>query len=320
MMGRWTKIIVILNSIAVLCWGTTALTAEQPKFVFVRSGNIWIAESNGGEGRQLTHSRQDWGPAVSPDGKWVAYYSGRGEETGFGQIFLIPATGGLVQQFRHPEVQGGEHPAFSPDGKSLLFVGLSDLKVNQKKGSEMPLATMSLTLADLGSGAVRRLISHPNTNLDTGYIYSNPAFSPDGRLIAYQESGSDVSGGFVVIDLQGKRLFRFPKNSRDATPYWRPQFSSDGQEILCYSPATDSGKEDIIYLVRLASGQKTAVTLGSKPTYVDHGKAMVYERRARERWGSGAAAKADLWRLELKPGASPKMIIADAAEPAGQMP
>ncbi|MCX5891550.1 MAG: hypothetical protein NTW80_00990 [Deltaproteobacteria bacterium] len=319
-MGRWTKIIVILHSIVVLCWGTTALAAEQLKLAFVRAGNIWIADSNGTKARQLTYSYKDRGPAVSPDGKWVAYYSGVGEETGFGQIFLVPAAGGLVQQFRHPEVQGGEHPAFSPDGKGLLFVGLSDVKVNKKQGSEMVSATMSLTLADLGSGGVRRLLSHPNANLCTGYIYSNPAFAPDGRLLAYQESGSDVSGGFAVIDLQGKRLFRFPKHARDAAPYWRPQFSPDGREMLCYSPATDSGKEDVIFRVNLASGQKTMVALGSKPTYVDHGKAIVYERWPKERWSSNAAVKADLWRLELKPGANPKMIIADAAEPAGQMP
>ena len=319
-MGRWTKIIVMLISLALPGWGTPAPAAEQGKLAFRRGGNIWIADSDGAKARQLTHSHKDQGPAVSPDGKWVAYYSGRGEETGFGQIFLIPAAGGLVQQFRHPEVQGGEHPVFSPDGKSLLFVGLSDLKVIKTKDSDTVQATMSLTLADLGGGGVRRLLSHPNTNLDTGYMYSNPAFAPDGRLIAYQESGSDVSGGFAVIDLQGKRLFRFPQNARDATPYWRPRFSPDGQEMLCYSPATDAGQEDIIYLVRLASGQKTAVTLGSKPTYVDHGKAMVYERWPKERWAAGAVVKADLWRLELKPGALPRMIIADAVEPAGQMP
>jgi Tol biopolymer transport system component len=316
----WTKIAASLNIIVLFCWGAAVQAAEQPKLAFVRGGNIWIAESDGAKPRQLTHSHKDRGPAVSPDGKWVAYYSGMGEETGFGQIFLIPAGGGLVQQFRHPEVQGGEQPVFSPDGKDLLFVGLSDLKVKKANGAEMSLATMSLSLADLASGAVRRIISNPNTRLDVGYIYSHPAFSPDGRLMAYQESGSDVSGGFEVIDLKGKRLFRFPKNSKDTTPYWRPQFSPDGQEILCYSPATDSGKEDAIYLVNLATGKKSAVALGAKPTYVDHGKAIVFEKWPKERWVTGAAVKSDLWRLELKPGAIPKMIIADAGEPAGQRP
>ena len=302
------------------CGGSTALAAEQAKLAFVRGGNIWIADSDGAKPRQLTHSRKDRGPAVSPDGKWVAFYSGVGEETGFGQIFLIPSQGGIIQQFRHPEIQGGEHPAFSPDGKSLLFVGLSDLKVKKERGSELSFATMSLSLADLASGAVRRITSNPNTLLDTGYVYSNPAFSADGRLIAYQESGSDVSGGFEVLNLQGQRMVRFPKNSRDATPYWRPQFTPDGKEILCYSPATDSGKEDLIYLVNLASGRKTTMALGCKPTYVDHGKAIVYERWPKERWTATTPVKADLWRLDLTPGAKPQKIVADAEEPAGQMP
>lgn len=315
-----TKILVILTIMALFIWMSTTQAAAQGKLAFVRGGNIWVADRDGANARQLTHSRRDRGPALAPDGKWVAYHSGLGEETGFGQIFLIPATGGMVQQFRHPEVQGGEHPVFSPDGKSLLFVGLSDLKVKKSQGAETSFATMSLSLAELGSGAVRRIISHPNTNLDWGYIYSHPAFSPDGRLIAYQESGSDVSGGFVVLDLQGKRLFRFPKNSRGTTPYWRPQFSPDGKEMLCYSPATDSGKEDVIYLVNLATGKQTAVALGSKPTYVEHGKAIVYERWPKERRTAKTPVKANLWRQELKAGATPKMIITDAEEPAGQMP
>ena len=232
------------------------------KLAFVRGGNIWIADSDGKGARQLTYSHQDRGPALSPDGKWVAYYSGAGEATGFGQVFLIPSRGGMIQQFRQPQIQGGEHPAFSPDGKGLLFVGLSDLKISQGKGSELSYATMSLSLAELASGEVRQIISHPHTRLDAGYIYSNPAFSPDGRRIAFQESGSDVSGGFVVINLQGKKIMRFPRNPRDATPYWRPQFFPDGKEMLCYTPATGPGKEDVIYRVNLASGKKTALTLG----------------------------------------------------------
>lgn len=314
----WTNIIILLNILAILGWGQTAWAAEKSKLAFVRGGNIWIADNDGGNSRQLTYSHKDRGPAVSPDGQWVAYYSGVGEATGFGQVFLIPSKGGIVQQFRHPEVQGGEHPAFSPDGKSLLFVGLSELQMKKEKGVEMSFATMSLTLADLASGAMRRIISHPNARLDVGYIYSNPTFSPDGRLVAYQESGSDVSGGFAVIDLQGKRVFGFPKNHRDATPYWRPQFSRDGKEMLCYTPATDPGKEDVIYLVNLATGQKTTVALGSKPTYVENGKAIAFERWPKERWNGKGPVKADLWRLELKPGAIPRLIIADAEEPAGQ--
>ena len=124
----------------------------------------------------------------------------------------------------------------------------------------------------------------------------------------------------MVIDLQGKRVFAIPQEFAGCHPVLAAAVfpGRPGDALLC--PRHRSGEEDIIYLVSLASGKKTAVTLGSKPTYVEHGKAMVYERWPKERWVSGAAVKADLWRLELKPGAFPKMMIADAAEPAGQMP
>ncbi len=317
-MATWTKSLVILNTLTLFFWGSSLLAGEPPKLAFVRGGNIWIANSDGTQSRQLTYSFQDRWPAVSPDGKLIVYHSGLVEGSGSGQIFLIPATGGMVKQFRHPEVQGAEQPCFTPDGKQLLFVEVSDLKLKKNRGSEYGFATISLSLADLAGGKVRRIISHHNTNLDMGYAYSHPAIAGDGRLIAYQQS-SGFSVGFAVIDLQGKSLYRFPKKTREALPYLRPQFSPDGREMLCWSPDVDKNK-DVIYLVNLATGKQTPLALGSNPTYVDHGKAIVYQRWAKERRTSATMTEPDLWRLDLKAGATPKMISADAAEPAGQMP
>lgn len=316
-MGRGIKILYLFIAFGVLFWGQPSLAAEKSKLAFVRGGDIWIGKSDGAETQQLTYSRRDRGPAVSADGLWVAFYSGVGEETGFGQVLMIPSKGGLAQQFRHPEIQGAEQPTFSPDGGSILFVGLSDLRVKKGKDWEQTFATMSLCLADLHSGDLRRIISHPNAMLDAGYVFDAPAFSPDGQLIAYQESGSDVSGGFVVINLQGKRVFRFPKNPRDATPYWRPQFSRNGKEILCYSPAVAEGQTDVIYLVNLENSRKRKIAVGSCPTFVDRGKAIVYEKWPPDRWTAKGLVKADLWRLELAPGAKPRKIITDGVEPAG---
>lgn len=287
---------------------------------FVREGNLWVAAADGSGARQLTYSHRDRGPALSPDGRWVAFYSGVGEDTGFGQVFMIPSQGGLVQQFRHPEIQGAEYPAFSPDGGSLLFVGLSGLKVKGAGAAAQAYATMSICLANLKTGELRRLVQHPHTLLDTGYLYAAPAFSPDGARFAYQESGSDVSGGLVVMNLKGKRIFRFPRNPREATPYWGPKFAPDGKQILCYAPATAEGEMDLVYLVDLETGRKTRVTEGSKPCFVDRGRAIVFERWPKERWSAPGTAKPDLWRLELAAGARPQRIIPDASEPGGQMP
>ena len=284
--------------------------------MFVRHGNIWIADTYGMGARQLTTSGQDRQPALSPDGRWVAYTSGWGTDSGFGQIFLIPADGGEVQAFRPLGMAGAESPGFSPDGKSLVFVGLSHLIVEKTSGDDQARATMSVSLADLNGGPVTQIVSNPDTILDFGYIYGAPVLSPDGRLVAYQESGSDVSGGFVVLNLKGERLFRFPTESDVATPFWRPRFSPDGQEILCYSPAITEGKADFIYLVNLVNGQIKKVTEGARPTYVEGGKAIVFERRPSElgRIEAGAGSS-DLWRLELNPGARPRKILLDGQQP-----
>lgn len=293
------------------------LAADQGKMAFMRGGNIWVANSDGNGARQLTRSTQNRHPALSPDGRLVAFTSGMAPNSGYGRIFLIPSQGGQAQPLRSPGFQGGEHPAFSPDGKSLVFVGLSGLKIKKEKGGDLTFATMSVAIADLDGGGVRRIISQPNTMLDTGYIYSNPAFSADGKLIAYQESGSDVSGGFVVMNLKGGRVFRFPRNPKDATPYWRPQFSPDGKRVLCYSPATSEDQVDTVYLVDLSTGGKTKITEGSKPTFVDRGRAIVFEKWPRNRWQATGPQAPDLWRLELTPGAKAQKIITDGLEPAG---
>jgi len=318
-MNHWSKVVLGILAVAgLLTWGRAAPAAASSKLAFVRGGNIWVANPDGSGARQLTYSYRDQGPALSPDGKWVAFYSGVEEDTGYGQVFMIPSQGGVVQQFRHPDLQGAEHPAFSPDGGSLVLVGLSHLQVKDRGGAEQAFASMSICVADLKTGGLRRIISHANTRLDMGYVYEAPAFAPDGGRIAYQKSGSDVSGGFVVINLKGKPGFRFPRNRRDATPYWRPQFSRDGGQILCFSPATAEGEMDLVYLVDLERGQKTKLTEGSNPCFVERGKAIVFERWPRERWTSPATAKPDLWRLELAAAARPRKILADASQPAGQ--
>ena len=319
-MNRWTQIITWCIAIGLLGGVLQpAPAAAAAKLAFVRGGNIWIADSDGGGARQLTFSHKDQGPALSPDGRWVAYHSGAGEDTGYGQIFMIPSQGGVIQQFRAPGILAAEHPAFAPGGDSLLFVGLSDLKVEKRQGSDLGYATMSLAISDLRTGAIRQMLRQPHTLLDAGYVYSNPAWAPDGRLIAYQESGSDVSGGFVVVNLQGQKVFRFPRNPREVTPYWRPRFAADGLAILCYSPATSQDQEDLIFLVNLKTGRRTSLALGSRPTFVDAGRAIVFERWPATRWTGAGHVKSDLWRLELTPGAKPRKIAADAEQPAGQM-
>jgi Tol biopolymer transport system component len=287
---------------------------------FVRQGNIWVARVDGTGERRLTEFGACGRPALSPDAKQAAFHC-RGDQdiypdTGFGQIYLVETGGGEPRSMKFDGILAAEHPAFSPDGKSLVFVGLSEVKRQGKEDEAQVFATMSVSIADIPSGKTRAVLRHKNSMLDAGYIYSNPAFSPDGQWILWQQSGSDVSGGFAITDLKGKTLFRFPSKGEDPTPYWGSSLALDGQTVLCYSPATSDASEDMIVVVDRKTGKAVEVTTGANPAFVRNGAAIVFERWV-DRWSDKASS--NLWILELKPGASPRRIISDASEPAGAM-
>jgi TolB protein len=285
---------------------------------FVRQGNIWIAKADGTGERRLTSLSACGGPSLSPDAKQVAFHC-RGQQdlypdTGFGRIYLMETAGGEPKPLRFDGILAAEHPSFSPDGKSLAFVGLSEVRKQGKGDEPQVFATMSISIGDIRTGKTRSILRQRNAMLDAGYVYSNPAFSPDGQWILWQQSGSDVSGGFAITDLKGKTFFRFPPPGTGPTPYWGASLAPDGQTVLCYSPATSDVSDDTIYTVDRNAEKKVEVTTGAQPAFVRNGTAIVFERWT-NRWSDKAAS--NLWILELKPGASPRRLITDASEPAG---
>ncbi len=287
---------------------------------FVRQGNIWVANVDGTGLRRLTDFSICGGPALSPDGKQVAFHC-RAEkdvypDTGFGQIYLVEVAGGEPRRLGFEGILAAEHPSFSPDGRKVVFVGLSEVRKQGKEEEAQTHATLSLSIADLKTGKTQSVLRTRNALLDAGFVYNNPVFSPDGLHILWQQSGSDVSGGFAITDLKGKTLFRFPTQGKDPTPYWRPGLAPDGQTVLCYSPATSESSEDTIFLIDWKTGKTLEIATGANPVFVRNGSAIVFERWT-NRWSDKASS--NLWILELKPGGSPRRIITDASEPAGAM-
>ena len=313
-------ILAAVVSIGCMAGSVMAENAAAETVAFVRQGDIWVAKTDGTGERRLTHLGACGGPALSPDGKRVAFHC-RGDQdlypdTGFGRIYLVDAAGGEPKPLRFDGILAAEHASFSPDGGSLVFVGLSEYGKEGKDEAIQVRATMSVSIGDIQSGKVRTVLRQRNVLLDAGYVYGNPAFSPDGQRILWQQSGSDVSGGFAVTDLKGKTLFRFPPKAEDPTPYWRPGLALDGKSVLCYSPATSETSVDTIHRVDSRTGKSVEVTTGANPAFVRNGAAVVFERWT-NRWSDKASS--NLWILELKPGASPRRIITDASEPAGAM-
>jgi tricorn protease len=93
-------------------------TLAGDALVFVCDDDLWRVESGGGIARRLTAGLGEPStPALSPDGRWLAYV-GRDEQ--HPEVYLMPAAGGPARRMTWlgPDVQVR---GFTPDGR-ILFV------------------------------------------------------------------------------------------------------------------------------------------------------------------------------------------------------
>jgi Tol biopolymer transport system component len=170
---------------------TPALSPDGKQVAFAWDGekgdnfDIYVKLVDAGTPLRLTDNpANENSPAWSPDGGYVAFCRVVGKNR---EILVIPALGG-------PERRLGESAgcdsgmSWSPNGK---FLALSD------KSTAGP--SMALYIRSFETGDKRQLTSPPNGDL--GDVA--PAFSPDGKTLAFIRSHSTLAGGIYSLSISG---------------------------------------------------------------------------------------------------------------------
>ncbi len=181
---------------------------------------------------------------------WTEWSDGRR-----GHLFIVPAAGGAPKDltpgadYDVPPIQReGPHPiAFSPDGKEIAFVAVTDpMEAASTNGDIFTVA------ADGSTPSPKRLTTGPG--FDGG-----PSYSPDGRSIAFR------SQAMPALESDRWRLMRYDRSSA-ATTEIAPEFDRSVEE-LAWSPdssmiffnAEDQTYEPI-FSVPAAGGAPRALT------------------------------------------------------------
>jgi len=116
----------------------------------------------------------DYNPVWSPDGRFIAFLRNLPKTAA---ILLIPALGGpahKIAEIRLNDDIPTPYMAWSPDGNSLV--------ITHKDSPKEPAA---LFVVAIDTGEKRKLTSPPSEASGDANGDSNPAFSPDGRTLAF---------------------------------------------------------------------------------------------------------------------------------------
>jgi Tol biopolymer transport system component len=143
--------------------------------------DVWVLTRGGDPAPFVLTAFDEWSPAFSPDGQWLAYVS---NESGRNEVYVqpYPGPGG-----KWPiSTDGGTEPAWSPDGKELFY----------RRGDQV-LAVPVLTGPDFSASTPRVLFEGPYDVVEGARNYD---VAPDGkRFVMVRTDTTDVPQRFYVV-------------------------------------------------------------------------------------------------------------------------
>jgi TolB protein len=202
--------------------GALSPDGKSLAFVSTRSGQaeIWILDLASGALRNLTRDPAgDFRPAWSPDGQWIAFSSDRdSRKPRFGftvlqstEIYLIHPDGTGLRRITHGDAFAGS-PAWSADGKRLVFYEAAIAEVDSIRSPLRKRGTTQIVQLDLATNEYRRLTTGNGEKWSPHWVA--------GDRLAYGSGGPD--GGVEFVSGKGGA------RGEIRSPSWSP----DGRQMV----------------------------------------------------------------------------------------
>ncbi|MDQ6890801.1 MAG: hypothetical protein M3Z56_11065, partial [Bacteroidota bacterium] len=201
--------------------------------------DIWMVSWDGKQNVQLTYSEdEESSPKWSPDGKYISFVSARNGDT-VSQIWLLDTRGGEAKKITSLKADLNEY-AWSPDGKKIaMSIKDQDFSDTSKSKTRRPFVMDRYLFKHDISGYSEGRYTHlyvfdmDTKKLDTltkgDYDEASPAWSPDGRQLAFVSNRTDnreqnENTDIWVMDATPgaaiKQLTTWPGS--DQNPQWSP--------------------------------------------------------------------------------------------------
>jgi Tol biopolymer transport system component len=270
---------LLLIALLALCIDAAGAGSSPGQILFSsnRSGpwRLWLVNANGSELKHLTKQDtddQDVDPMFSPDGKSVLFTSTRGGKVGVWRMVLDGS--------KPERLCDGDQAEWSPEGKRIA------LRRNER-----------ILTRDLASGAEKAI------SPDDWPHCSGPAWSPDGKSLAFAARWDSGNATFVVPAQGGQPVKVYDKQGA-CEPHWSPdgtrlvyetethictinpdgtknrvitsfggvqryaRFSPDGKSLVFCQGASEQGPWEL-YVIPATGGTPRKLTEGGSNMYPD---------------------------------------------------
>jgi dipeptidyl aminopeptidase/acylaminoacyl peptidase len=294
--------------------------------------DLWLIPVAGGSARQLTSDKaSDTQPTVSPDGKWVAFVSKRGDDSE-SQIYVIAVDGGEARRVTNLPT-GAAVPKWFPDSQRLAFVSevwpdlvrwedqgarkkeRADSKMTARVWTKAPISYFDHFLDDREPHlfsisreggepqAITRMSGFHLSKQD--YDSSSYDISPDGLEVAFaaetDKTGIDSNYDVILLETCGC------KPPRDITAASKsdegsPRYSPDGRRLAFTQQRVKKFYADRSRL--MLYDRQAGTTVGLTENWDRSVDGLVWERDSRGLLGAiDDAATKRIYRFRLDGGA-----------------
>jgi len=286
---------------------------------------VWMISTEGGDPIPMTAKGYSaTQPRWSPDNEYLSFLAVKTAEEKT-QVWTLNRLGGEATQVTHIK-QGVSGHEWSPDGKRLLLIirdpkpeELTEDKEDDKKVK--PIVVDRLQFKRDYEGYLDRYRTHlyiftPGDStaiqITSGdYDDSNPAWSPDGKSIAFVSNRTDNSDGNFNTDIwivsadnitKGEDLLQLTKNpNQDGSPVWSPDgkhiayITSNNSKLMWY--ATNQ-----LAIIPVTGGQSRLLTEKldrnvSNPKFSEDGRSIYF---ILEENGTSIIASVDAYEKTVK--------------------
>jgi Tol biopolymer transport system component len=200
--------------------------------------DLFVIDADGSIRRLTSGPTRDGAPSWSPDGRRIAYESSRRGEP---RVTIIDVDGGRPKPFASGSAPTYQ-PDWSPDGRSIALAVRVPNCTGPDDTCEQHIVSVNLR-------------SRRATVLTGGDTHDGqPAWSPDGRRIAFTSDRAGSNADVWLMDADGTHQHRLTTSpAADLGPVWSP----DGRRIA-FTSDRDGNFE--IYVMPSGGGPQVDIT------------------------------------------------------------